>query len=195
MSESVWSNDQGNQLRKKQRQFDCVLRCKCLLPWMRQLSSDFPVFVYGWAKMAVEAGDHLYRIQCLWLSENGCWGWRPLVLDTVSVYGWVRMAVEAGDDLYRIQCLCMVEWEWLLRLETTCTGYSVNLWLSENGRWGWRPLVQDPSYSWRFVSLLESTLRALCLTNMELQCSQLLFSAVATSIMATEASASRFVRS
>ena len=43
------------------------------------------------------------------------------------------MAVEAGDHLYRIQCLFMVEREWLLRLETTCTGYSVCLWLSENG--------------------------------------------------------------
>ena len=63
---------------------------------------------------------------CLWLSENGCWGWRPLVQDTVF----------------------MVEREWLLRLETTCTGYSVCLWLSENGCWGWRWLVQDTVSVW-----------------------------------------------
>ena len=43
------------------------------------------------------------------------------------------MAVEAGDHLDRIQRLFMVEREWLLRLETTWTEYSVCLWLSKNG--------------------------------------------------------------
>ena len=105
---------------------------------------------------------------CSWLSENGCWGWRPLVQDTVFMVEreWL-LRLETTCTGYRV-CLWLsknscwgwrwlvqdtvflVEREWLLRLETTCTGYSVCLWLSENGCWGWRPLVQDTVliYGW-----------------------------------------------